>query len=44
MTGSFPEYVDKLHFFTIRHEMSKEYPMSKGLWTTSALGVANTCR
>lgn len=40
MTGMLPEYVDKLHFFTIRHGMSEEYPMSKGLWTTSALGVA----
>lgn len=40
MTGNLPEYVSDLHFFTIRHGMCKEYPMSKGLWTSSALGVA----
>lgn len=40
MTGELPEYVSELHFFTIRHGMNKEYPMSKGLWTSSALGVA----
>ena len=40
MTGNLPEYGSDLHFFTIRHGMCKEYPMSKGLWTSSALGVA----
>lgn len=32
--------INDSHFFTIRHGMSKEYPMSKGLWTSSLLGVA----
>lgn len=41
MTGVLPEYISELHFFTIRHGMSKEYPMSKGLWTGSALGTAD---
>lgn len=40
LTGNLPQYISDLHFFTIRHGMSKEYPMSKGLWTSSALGVA----
>lgn len=40
MTGKLPEYIKNLHFFTIRHGMSKKYPMSKGLWTSSALGSA----
>lgn len=38
LTGDLPEYVSKLSFFTIRHGMEKEYPMSKGLWSSSALG------
>lgn len=40
ITGKLPEYINSLHFFTIRHGMNKEYPMSKGLWTSSALGAA----
>lgn len=40
LTGELPNYISDLHFFTIRHGMDKEYPMSKGLWTSSSLGVA----
>lgn len=37
LTGSLPSYLSALPFFTIRHGMEKEYPMSKGFWTSSAL-------
>ena len=40
LTGELPDYINDLYFFTVRHGMNKEYPMSKGLWTGSALGVA----
>ena len=40
LTGELPSCISDLHFFTIRHGMNREYPMSKGLWTSSALGVA----
>jgi hypothetical protein len=38
LTDVLEEYISDLSFFSIRHGMEKEYPMSKGLWTSSALG------
>lgn len=38
LTADLDASIADLSFFTIRHGMEKKFPMSKGLWTSSALG------
>jgi len=41
LTGDLDASIADYSFYTIRHGMDKDYPMSKGLWTTSA--IASGC-
>lgn len=39
LTDRMMSEISNLSFFSIRHGMDKEYPMSKGLWTSSVLAA-----